>query len=235
MERIDRILASALGISRRDAGALIKKSDVRINGAAVKSTGEKADGEADIITVDGKRIEYSRFVYIMMNKPQNVVCSTDDKTCKTVIDLLPTELRRRGLFPAGRLDKDTTGFVLITDDGEFAHGILSPTKHIPKTYIASLDKPVDAELTEGFANGVELKDEKCLPAELEIISDDAMTAKVVISQGMYHQVRRMFAAYGIKVVALRRIKMGGLELDAALGEGEYRYLSQEEVKNITNC
>jgi 16S rRNA pseudouridine516 synthase len=235
MERIDKFLASALGISRKDADALIRKSDVCVNGVPVKSPSEKADGETDVITVDGRRIEYSRFVYIMMNKPQGVVCSTDDKTCQTVIDLLPADMRRRGLFPAGRLDKDTTGFVLITDDGAFAHDILSPKKHIPKTYIATLDKPADGTLAEGFAKGVELKDEKCLPAELEIISGDGMTAQVVIRQGMYHQVRRMFAAYGIKVTALKRTKMGGLELDSKLGEGEYRYLTDEEVKNITNC
>ncbi len=234
MERIDKIIASALNVTRSEAKSLIKQKQVQKNGVPVKSADEKADLQADRLTVSGREIEYNRYVYIMMNKPKGVISSTDGSKTgeKTVLDILPPEFVRRGLFPAGRLDKDTTGFMLITDDGEFAHNILSPKKHIEKTYLAVLDKPVQPEDIAAFESGIELGEERCLPAQLMPVSEDCKIAQAVISQGMYHQVKRMFAARGIKVLELKRTKMGALELDASLAEGECRFIKNDELALI---
>lgn len=232
MERIDKILAKALNISRTDAKNLIKQNKVAVNGVAVKNSAQKADEINDAIFCDGKQIIYNEFVYIMMNKPKGVISASEGGNEKTVVDILPEDMKRKNLFPAGRLDKDTTGFVLITDDGEFAHSILSPKNHIPKTYIAVLDKPVTDEVVDAFKKGIELKDDVCMPADLEIISADAKTAGVTIKQGMYHQIKRMFGKYGLTVLELKRIRMGSLFLDDSLKEGECRYLDAEELKTI---
>lgn len=234
MERIDKIIASSLNITRSEAKALIKKKQVQKNGLPVKSADEKADAAADEITVCGKKIEFNKYVYIMMNKPKGVISSTDGSKTgeKTVLDILPAEFRRRGLFPAGRLDKDTTGFMLITDDGEFAHNILSPKKHIEKTYVAVLDKPVQSADIAAFEEGLEIGGERCLPAKLTSVSEDGKTAQVVISQGMYHQVKRMFAARSVKVLELKRTKMGALELDSLLAEGGCRFIENDELRLI---
>lgn len=168
----------------------------------------------------------------MMNKPQGVISASDGKGEKTVVDLLPDDMKRRGLFPAGRLDKDTTGFVLLTDDGEFAHSILSPSKHIDKTYVAHLDKPITAELVEDFRSGMTLNGEKLLEAEITPIDGDLTVCKVVLRQGLYHQVKRMFKKHGITVTALDRVKMGNLSLDSSLKAGESRYLTAEELDLI---
>ena len=170
----------------------------------------------------------------MMNKPKGVISASDGKGDKSVIDILPAEMKRKNLFPAGRLDKDTTGFMLITDDGEFAHSILSPKNHIPKTYIAKLDKPFDETVVKEFESGVKLKDEKCMGAKLEAADGDFCTARVEIKQGMYHQIKRMFARFGLKVVELKRIKMGDLYLDESLKEGECRYISEKELSMISD-
>lgn len=232
MERIDKILAASLGVSRRDAAVLIKKAQVLVNGAPVRSVNVKCDELNDEILVDGKAVSYSKFVYIMMNKPKGVISASDGKGERTVIDLLPDDMRRKGLFPAGRLDKDTTGFMLITDDGDFSHRILSPKKHVPKTYIAVLDKPFSEDLITEFKNGVELKDGKCQPADLEPANSDYSTAKLTINEGKYHQVKRMFAKYGLKVLELKRVKIGKLLLDNRLAEGECRYLTKQELEQL---
>lgn len=228
MERIDKILASVLNISRADAKALVKKSRVFVNGKAVRDVGFKVNPNGDDIRLDGKSISYEKYVYIMMNKPKGVISATKGGD-KTVLDIVPEEMARKNLFPAGRLDKDTTGFMLITDDGDFAHRILSPKNHIPKTYIALLDKPFDNAVISEFERGVELGDENCMPAELSCVDGDFKKAMVVIRQGMYHQIKRMFKHFGLKVIRLERIKMGGLMLDENLGFGECRYLTKEEL------
>ena len=183
----------------------------------------------DILGCTIEELNSKKFVYIMMNKPSGVICASEDKNEKTVIDLLPDSMKRKGLFPAGRLDKDTTGFVLITDDGEFAHSVLSPSRHVEKTYIAKLDKPFDEIIITEFENGVELSDEKLLPAKLEAAGGDFTTAKIVIKQGIYHQIKRMFKKYGITVVKLNRIKMGNLSIDESLAPGEARYITDDEL------
>ncbi len=234
MERLDKIVATALQISRKDAISLIKSGRVNENGVALKDAKKKLDENTAELFLDENRIYYYKYVYIMMNKPKGVISASDGKGDKSVIDILPAEMKRKNLFPAGRLDKDTTGFMLITDDGEFAHSILSPKNHIPKTYIAKLDKPFDETVVKEFESGVKLKDEKCMGAKLEAADGDFCTARVEIKQGMYHQIKRMFARFGLKVVELKRIKMGNLYLDESLKEGECRYISEKELSMISD-
>ena len=231
MTRLDKILSTQLNISRTDAKQMIKKGRASVNGIPAKS-GDVKVADADIVAVDGNEISYSRFVYIMMNKPKGVISASDGKGEKTVVDLVPSDMQRRGLFPAGRLDKDTTGFVLLTDDGEFAHSILSPSRHIDKTYVVTLDKPVTPEAVADFRSGMELNGEKLLQADAEIISEDATVCRVVLRQGLYHQIKRMFKKHGLTVLELKRVKMGNLPLDDSLLPGECRYLSQKELDLI---
>lgn len=234
MERLDKIVATALQISRKDAISLIKSGRVNENGVALKDAKKKLDENTAELFLDENRIYYYKYVYIMMNKPKGIISASDGKGDKSVIDILPAEMKRKNLFPAGRLDKDTTGFMLITDDGEFAHSILSPKNHIPKTYIAKLDKPFDETVVKEFESGVKLKNEKCMGAKLEAADGDFCTARVEIKQGMYHQIKRMFACFGLKVVELKRIKMGNLYLDESLKEGECRYISEKELSMISD-
>ena len=232
MERIDKIISVALGVSRADARPLIKRGLVSVNGAVVKDIGFKADEVNDVICHKGERLYYSKFVYIMMNKPKGVISASEGGKEKTVVDILPEHMKRKNLFPAGRLDKDTTGFVLITDDGNFAHEILSPKNHIPKTYIATLDKPFDDSVVTAFEKGVELKENLCMPAKIICVDGDYTKALVTIKQGMYHQIKRMFKKFGLTVTELERIKMGSLELDKELKQGECRYITPNELELI---
>lgn len=233
MDRIDKILARELNISRTDAKALIRKGLVVVNDSVVKTADFKCDENAKII-VDGKEISNNEFVYIMLNKPKGVISASEGRGDKTVVDILPNDMKRRGLFPAGRLDKDTTGFVLITDNGEFAHNILSPAHHIDKTYIASLDKPFDDALVEDFKSGMVLNGEDLLEAEIEPLNDEKTIARVVLRQGLYHQVKRMFKKHGITVLELDRIKIGKLSLDKSLSQGQARYITDDELNLITS-
>lgn len=232
MERIDKIISVASGVSRADARALIKKGLVSVNGAVIKDIGFKADEKNDIICSRGEKLCYSKFVYIMMNKPKGVISASEGGSEKTVVDILPDSMKRKNLFPAGRLDKDTTGFVLITDDGDFAHKILSPKNHIPKTYIAQLDKPFDDTVVSAFEQGVALKDDLCMPAKISAVDGDYTKALVIIKQGMYHQIKRMFGKFGITVTGLTRIKMGKLALDETLQPGGCRYITPDELEQI---
>lgn len=232
MERLDKILSSYFSLSRADTKKMMKKQCVKVNGEAVKSPDIKVDPEKDKITVDGKEVIFKKHIYIMMNKPKGVISASDDKKTETVVDLVPDEFYRDGLFPAGRLDKDTMGFVLLTDDGDFAHRILSPKNHVEKTYLALLEKPLTQSDIEHFLSGVELKDGTlCLEAKVRM--KEGNTAEVIIHEGKYHQVKRMFAALGNRVLELRRIKIGNLPLDEALGEGECREITNEELLLIT--
>ena len=233
MERLDKIIASQGQYSRSEVKKLVKDGRVTLDGVTVKSSDVKADPNKNIIAIDGKSIGYKKHLYIMLNKPQGVVSATEDTDHKTVIDLIPKELKRDGLFPAGRLDGDTVGFVLVTDDGDFAHRILSPKNHIMKTYHATLQRPVTQEDIDAFRNGIELKDGTlCLEAQVRPIDGDEPVAEIKICEGKYHQVKRMFAALGNKVVFLKRVKMGELSLDENLKEGQCRELTDEELQLI---
>ena len=233
MERIDKIIASQGQYSRSEVKKLVKDGRVTLDGKVIKSSDVKADPNLNDIAIDGKSIGYKKHLYIMLNKPQGVVSATEDTDHTTVIDLVPKSLKRDGLFPAGRLDGDTVGFVLITDDGDFAHKILSPKNHIMKTYHATLQRPVTQDDIDAFRNGIELKDGTlCLEAQVRPIEGDEPMAEIKICEGKYHQVKRMFAALGNKVVFLKRVKMGDLPLDESLEEGQCREITPEELKLI---
>lgn len=234
MERLDKVIASQGKYSRSEVKKLVKGGRIAVDGETVKSADMKISPEKALITVDGENVGYKKHIYIMLNKPQGVISASNDSSQKTVVDLVPDELFRQGLFPAGRLDGDTRGFVLITDDGDFAHRILSPKNHILKTYHAVLEKPVTDEDIEKFKEGIELKDGTlCLEAQVRMIENEPPVAEIKIHEGKYHQVKRMFAALGNKVVDLRRIKMGNLCLDESLEEGQCREITDQELKKIT--
>lgn len=233
MDRIDKIIASQGQYSRSEVKKLIKAGRVTVDGMIPKNGDVKADPNVSVIAIDGKAMGYKKHIYIMLNKSQGVVSATDDRDHKTVIDLVPKELKREGLFPAGRLDADTVGFVLITDDGDFAHKILSPKNHIMKTYHALLQRELTREDIEAFRNGIELRDGTlCLEAEVSPIESDEPMAQIKICEGKYHQVKRMFAALGNKVLYLKRVKMGGLCLDENLEEGKCREITPQELELI---
>lgn len=233
MERIDKILSRELNITRSQSKTLLRSGRVALDGKVITSGDLKCpDGCA--ISVDGELISNNKYVYIMMNKPKGVISAAKSADDVTVVDILPQEMKRKNLFPAGRLDKDTTGFMLITDDGEFAHDILSPKKHIDKTYIATLDKPFDSSVTADFENGMTLNGEKLLKAHIEPVNGDYHIARVVLKQGLYHQVKRMFKKHSITVVELHRVAMGNLPLDENLAPGECRYLTNDEI-NAVKC
>lgn len=227
-QRLDKLLAGQGTLSRKEARQLVQAGAVCVNGQPVRIADYKVPPQATI-TVHGRPLNVQSYIYLMLNKPAGVVSASRDSHTKTVVDLVPPEYARKGLFPAGRLDKDTTGFVLITDDGQLAHRLLAPKKHIPKTYIATLDKPVTPDMATAFAQGIVLADgSRCLSAELTPLGSH--TAQVVLHQGMYHQIKRMFAALGAKVTALERIAMGKLALDPTLPPGGCRPITPQELE-----
>lgn len=233
-ERLDKLIASQGMLSRNDVKNMVKKGEVSVNGIVVKDSSLKVSYD-DSIKIKGQPLLQTEFTYIMLNKPKGVVSASEDKRDKTVVDILPDELKRKNLFPAGRLDKDTTGFSLITDDGDFAHRILSPARHVDKTYIATVSDKIDFEnAKKAFADGVVLADGTVLlSAHLELIEDnEKQVFKVIIKEGKYHQIKRMFASLGTSVIELKRIAIGGLALDSALQEGEARIITEYELKMI---
>lgn len=227
-ERLDKVLAGQSTWSRREVRDWIKGGLVTVNGAPVRDPGQKIIQETDRVAVKGREITLRRNLYLMMDKPAGVVSASRDDGCPTVVDLVPPELKRPGLFPAGRLDKDTTGMVIITDDGALAHHILSPKSHVPKVYLAHIDSFITNAMIQGFAQGIPVGEEGVtLPAEL--VALDLDLARVTLREGMYHQIKRMFASYGAKVLELRRVSMGGLVLDGTLGPGGCRELTPREL------
>lgn len=233
-QRLDKLLASQGTMSRSEVKTIIKRGCVKINGEVCLENDKKVDGERDKIEVCGKLLSFKRHIYLMMNKPPGVVSATTDAKEKTVLDLVPEQFRRKDLFPAGRLDKDTQGLLIITDDGSFAHRMLSPGKKVYKLYRARLDRPITEETVRTFESGVLLHDgTSCLPAKLWAAQDGGKTcAYVKICEGKFHQVKKMFAACGFSVLFLERIAIGGLSLDVKLHKGECRELSENELKSI---
>lgn len=230
MERLDKRL-SAAGWSRKEANALIRAGRVTVDGQVVTTPEAKFDPAASV-AVDGAPLQEG-CLYLMLHKPAGVVCATEDKRERTVLDLLPPELRGRGLFPVGRLDKDTTGLVLLTDDGDLGHRLTSPRHHVDKVY----EVTVDGVLTEGdraaLTAGLLLGDGlQCQPAQLELL-EEKNVGRLTIHEGKFHQVKRMMACLGKPVVALKRLSMGTLTLDAGSKEGEWRELTPEEVAKLT--
>ena len=230
MERIDKIISSQSNYSRKDVKDLIRKKRVTVNEKIISKSDIKINSEKDIIKIDGVTLEIKKHVYLILNKPKGYISATEDKNIKTVLDLVPVEYSRRNLFPAGRLDKDTTGLMILTNDGEFAHNILSPKKHVTKTYNVTIDIPVNNKMIDGFKNGVMLNDGECKSASLEITGK--YSATVILTEGRYHQIKRMFGCFGAKVLELQRIKMGNFKLPDNLKVGECRELTEEELKKV---
>ena len=216
-------------MSRKDAKTAVYHGKVTVNGSVVKLSDHKVS-ESDEIFLGGNKISKNKHIYIVLNKPQGYVSATEDESQHTVLELVPPELFRKGLFPAGRLDKDTTGLMIITDDGDFAHRILSPKKHVRKSYAVTLDIPVTAEMKEAFEKGVALSDGVCKPAGLAF--GGKYDCAVTLFEGRYHQIKRMFGCFGAKVTALKRISIGGFSLPENLPEGQCRELDESELDLI---
>lgn len=231
--RLDRFISSQrTDLSRSDVKAMIKKGLVSVDGALAKKADMQIDENNTIVSVNGEEIAYRRFLYLMLNKPAGVVCSTKEGESLTVLDIIPGEYRRQGLFPAGRLDKDTEGFVLLTDDGQLAHRILSPRSHVPKTYFVRLEKPWEESYAESFESGMEIDSgEKCLPAVFTG-GESRYECRVVLREGKFHQVKRMFEALGNKVVYLKRVKIGDLPLDENLPLGGCLEIMHKDVERL---
>ena len=233
MDRLDKTVAKQMNLSRSGARQLIRSGAVEVNGKKIFAADEQIDINSDELKISEKIVTVRRYLYIMLNKPSGVLSAAKDPDCPTVVDLLPPDLNRRGLFPAGRLDKDTTGLLIITDDGDFAHRLISPSHHVYKTYEATLESDISEEQLDTLRQGAVLGDgTECLPARLRKISDEPPTVRVQIREGKYHQVKRMFASVENSVVALRRTAIGALKLDSTLGEGEARLLTDGERKII---
>ena len=231
MERIDKIIGTQTEYSRKDIKKLILQKRVKLNGELVIKSDIKIDENKDIISIDGNEINVQKNVYLILNKPEGYISATEDRTQKTVLDLIDERYLHRELFPAGRLDKDTTGMMVITDDGQFAHNILAPKKHISKTYEVEIDIPVTEKMVRDFENGIKLNDGVCKTAKLEKTGEN--TAIVILTEGRYHQIKRMFGCFGAKVTKLHRIAMGCLELPKDLKKGQARELSKEELELLT--
>ncbi len=229
--RLDRLLSECTALSRSRLRQIIKNGSVSVDGLPATSPEQKVDSDTARIELDGKPVSYEKFCYYMLNKPAGLLSATDDKKQKTVIDLFPPELKKKNLFPVGRLDKDTTGLLIITNDGEFAHRVISPKSEIVKTYHAHTAQPVDAADIEAFRQGIVLGDgTQCLPAELEKLPDGSCL--VYVMEGKYHQVKRMLASRGKPVETLKRLSIGGLKLDDSLLPGEFRQLTKNELCSV---
>ncbi|MCM1990179.1 pseudouridine synthase [Oceanirhabdus seepicola] len=235
MERLDKILSNLGRGSRKEVKAMVRNGWVEVNGVTAKKSDMKIDTDNDIIVVDGEEINYREFVYIMMNKPAGYISATFDNYQDTVVDILEPELQAFEPFPIGRLDKDTVGLLLLTNDGKLNHRLISPKNHIDKVYFADIDKAVDDTDVKAFEEGITLEDGyKCMPGKLEILKSDEHGAEVMVTiqEGKFHQVKRMFKTRGKEVVFLKRMEFGGLKLDETLPEGDYRELSNAELKML---
>lgn len=231
--RLDRFLSELGTASRREGKELIRQGRVRVDGEIALRPEQKLDPEHSRVTLDGEALGAPRRHYYMMDKPAGVVTATEDRQQRTVLDLLPPELRRLGLFPVGRLDRDTTGLLLLTDDGDFAHRVISPKSVVEKRYYAEVEGEPTQEDVKAFAEGLTLRDgTKCLPARLEPLGTGRCL--VTVTEGKYHQVKRMLASRGTPVKALRRLSVGGLELDEGLGPGGLKELTEGDLCTLLN-
>lgn len=231
--RLDKFLVEMKKGSRSEVKKLIKSGRVTVDGQTVREPEQKFDPERAQISLDGQTVSYASFEYFMLNKPQGVVSATEDRRFQTVVDLIDTA-RRKDLFPAGRLDIDTEGLLLITNDGQLAHQLLSPKKHVDKVYFARVEGILPSDVKEQFAKGLTLdKEVKTLPARLELLKEGPVSeVRLTIHEGKFHQVKRMFEAVGCRVLYLKRLSMGSLVLDETLAPGEYRRLTDDELRAL---
>ncbi len=234
MEQLDKLLASTGRWSRSEVRRLVREGRVLADGRIAASAEEKYDPDSVLLAVDGEAVRLCKFVYIMLHKPAGVLSATEDGRGRTVLDLLPPEYAKRGLFPVGRLDKDTEGLLLLTDDGQLAHELLAPKKHVDKRYFVRVNGTLDETDCAAFAAGMTLPDGlRCLPAELAILRAGARSeAMVTLREGKFHQIKRMLAARGKPVVYLKRLAMGALSLDESLAPGQWRELNETERKSL---
>ncbi len=231
--RLDKFISERTEYSRSQIKQLAAGGNIKVGGATAKKADIKIDPEKDSVEVCGQLIRSEKHRYILLNKPAGYVCSTDEKDGPTVLSLVPPEMRTKGLFPAGRLDKDSLGALLITDDGELAHKMLSPRSHVPKIYIVKLDRPFENKYIDIFKKNIILSDgETCLPANLKQAENSDKLAFIEICEGKYHQVKRMFAAVGNHVDVLMRVSLGGLVLPEELAIGECMELLHKDVENL---
>ncbi len=229
--RLDKFLTACGVCSRKDAARLAARGAITVNGVPVKRTDTSLSPETDTVCLNGTPIVYEEFVYVMLNKPEGYVSATEDGAFPVVTSLLSEQLQRRGLFPAGRLDKDTVGFMLLTDDGALAHLLLSPKRHVEKAYAFTLSLPLKEGAEERFLAGIPLKDGVTQSARLTL-AKDRLSGEIVLTEGRYHQIKRMMQYEGSEVVFLERLSFGGLSLDPALSRGEWRRLTQEEIEAL---
>ena len=231
LQRLDKIISSQLNISRSIARQDIRVGKVFVDGQLIRDPSFQADAQNSFIKHCGQPVVYKEYIYVLVNKPKGVLSASNDKKCKTVVDLVPPHLKRNELFPVGRLDKDTTGLLIITDDGDFAHNVISPKKNVIKTYRVTLDGDVTEEMVEIFKKGVVLADgTKCKPAELIPLGENI--AEIKIGEGKYHQIKRMFGTVGLGVNELERISIGNLKLPIDLSYGECKELDKDEILAI---
>ncbi|MFS0574815.1 pseudouridine synthase [Sporosarcina sp. 179-K 3D1 HS] len=232
--RLDKLLSNMGYGSRKEVRQLLKSGSIRVNGKTVKDAALHVDPYGEEVFVLGERVLYKEFIYLMMHKPQGVISATEDVRDRTVVDLLDAEHRHFNPFPVGRLDKDTEGFLLLTNDGKLAHNLLSPKKEVPKTYYAHISGVVTEEDVAKFASGVTLEDGYLTkPGKLQILkSAEQSEIELTITEGKFHQVKRMFEAVGKRVVYLKRLSMGPLQLDESLPIGAYRELSEGEMNSL---
>ncbi|MDO4607885.1 MAG: pseudouridine synthase [Clostridia bacterium] len=227
-QRIDKFISNQLLISRSEARVGIRRGQATVNGDVIRDASRLVEPQTDNVTYNGQTVGYKEYVYILINKPQGVLSASTDKSRETVVDLVPEHLKRRELSPVGRLDKDTTGLLIITDDGAFAHDIISPKKNISKSYIAGLDGDVTDEMVALFKDGVVLADgTKCKPAVLQSLSQN--TARITITEGKYHQIKRMFGTVGLGVNTLHREAIGGLTLPNNLHNGDCIEMTKQQL------
>ena len=231
LQRMDKLLSGQGIATRSEAGRLCRQGRVTVDGKPFLRADQKVDPDTQTVAVDGVALNCKQNLYIMLHKPQGVLSASRDPKAPTVLDLLPAHLRRRGLFPAGRLDKDTTGFVLITDDGPLAHRLLAPKSHVEKRYRAQLDKPWDDRLPALFAAGVTLEDgDLCAPSKCQLLEGgETPWVEVTLTEGKDHQIKRMFGVYDYHILRLHRFYIGGVVLDDALKEGDCRELTAQEL------
>ena len=230
--RLDKFLGITGCCSRSDAKRIIRSGGVSVNGAVAKSADMAMDPESDTVTFCGQRVIYRRYTYIMLNKPEGVVSATEDGRDRTVLDLLPSEIPKANLFPCGRLDKNTLGLMLITDNGALGHRLLAPKSHVSKEYYFRSKYPVAKEDAERFEKGLVLEDGyETKPAGIDLRGDGS-EGVITLVEGKYHQIKRMLEALDNKIVYLERIRFGPLTLDPSLARGEWRYLTDEEIKEL---
>lgn len=231
--RLDKYISTLTDLSRKDVKAALKYGRVSVDGVPARDPAMQVDERTATVTLDGAALMFKRHTHIMMNKPAGVLTATEDRAQKTVLDILPDSLRPRDLGPIGRLDKDTTGLLLLSTDGQLAHRLISPRHHVDKEYLARVDGVLDESDIEAFKAGIELSDFTALPAGLEIV--EPSLARVILREGKYHQVKRMLASRGKPVLELKRVRMGAITLDETLAPGQARELTPDEARKLYRC